>query len=194
MTVTGSGRADVLQQLTDLLDGPGGGDYLGEEVSVAVHLRQAGSLAEDDGAPAHVVAAALLHDVGHLRAEDGGEGHSGTTLMGGTDTHHGDSGADWLAQWFGPEVTDLVRLHVGAKRYLCAVEPGYTESLSTASRYTLDLQGGPMTAAEVDAFRAGGRAPDAIRVRRYDDLAKDPRRPTPELAHFESLLRSLLTG
>lgn len=192
--MTGPRPADAVQELRELLDGPGGEDYLGEDVSVAVHLRQAGSLAEDDGAPPHVVAAALLHDVGHLRAEGGGEGHSGTTLMGGTDTHHGDSGADWLAQWFGPEVTDLVRLHVGAKRYLCAVEPGYTESLSPASRYTLDLQGGPMTGPEVDAFRAGGRAPEAVRVRRYDDLAKDPGRPTPELAHFEPLLRSLLTG
>ncbi len=189
-----AGTTDALQVLRELFDGPGGADYLGEDVTVAVHMRQAGSRAEDDGAPAPVVAAALLHDVGHLRAEDGGDGHSGTTLMGGTDTHHGDSGAAWLARWFGPDVTELVRMHVEAKRYLCAVEPGYTESLSPASLYTLDLQGGPMAGPEVAAFRAGGRADDAVRVRRYDDLAKDPARPTPEFVHFEPLLRGLLTA
>lgn len=182
----------ALRELRELFEGPGGADYLGEAVSVAVHMLQAGALAEDDGAPPHVVAAALLHDVGHLRAEDGGDGHSGTTLMAGADTRHGDSGADWLAGWFDPEVTDLVRLHVHAKRYLCAVEPGYTESLSPASRYTLGLQGGPMDPAEIAAFRSSGRAPDAVRVRRFDDLAKDPDRQTPGFTHFEPLLGSLL--
>ena len=155
-------------------------------------MRQAGALAEEDGAPPHVIAGALLHDVGHLRAEDGGEGHSGTQLMAGTDTHHGDSGAAWLSRWFGPDVTELIRLHVQAKRYLCAVEPGYAQALSPASIYTLALQGGPMEESEVAAFEEGGRAHDAVRVRRYDDLAKDPERPTPQFAHFETLLQGLL--
>jgi gamma-butyrobetaine dioxygenase len=185
-------RPDPLVVLADLFAGAGAADYLGEAVTVAVHMRQAGALAEDEGARGPIVAAALLHDVGHLRGEDGGEGHSGTTLMAGTDTHHGDSGASWLAQWFGPEVTELVRLHVEAKRYLCTVEPGYTDSLSPASLYTLGLQGGPMDDDEVAAFTEGGWADDAVRVRRYDDLAKDPDRPTPEFSHFEPLLRTLL--
>jgi len=183
---------DFLDVLEDLFNGAGGADYLGEAVTVGVHMRQAGALAENDGAAAHLVAAALLHDVGHLRDEDGGAGHSGTTLMAGRDTHHGDSGAGWLAQWFGLEVTELVRLHVEAKRYLCAVDPGYAATLSPASVYTLGLQGGPMNADEVVAFEKGGWADDAVQVRRYDDLAKDPDRPTPEFAHFEPLLRGLL--
>src|SRR5690349_24326992 len=123
-------------------------------------MRQAGALAEAAGAPAPLVAAALLHDVGHLRSE--------------TDARHGTGGARWLAQWFGPEVTEPVRLHVAAKRYLCAVEPGYAETLSPASVYTLGVQGGPMRGAELAEFAAGPYADDACRLRRWDDAAKDP--------------------
>ena len=101
-------------------------DYLGEPVSVAVHMRQAGALAQAAGAPAEQVAAALLHDVGHIC----GGTVSGRELMAGSDNRHGEAGADWLAQWFGPEVTEPVRLHVAAKRYLCTVEPGYFGKLS----------------------------------------------------------------
>lgn len=191
-TTSADAVSDPLQLLADLFSGAGAADYLGEAVTVSVHMRQAGALAEDDGAVPHLVAAALLHDVGHLRDVDGGEGHSGSALMAGTDTHHGDSGAGWLAQWFGPEVTELVRLHVAAKRYLCAVDPGYSATLSPASVYTLGLQGGPMDPGEVAAFEKGGRAGEAVQVRRYDDLAKDPGRATPEFTHFRPLLRMLL--
>lgn len=194
MNGPGGGPSDPIRELADLFSGAGAADYLGEAVTVSVHMRQAGALAEDAGAPADVVAAALLHDVGHLRDSAGDATNSGQTLMGGTDNHHGDSGASWLAQWFGPEVTELVRLHVEAKRYLCAVDPGYAASLSPASAYTLGLQGGPMRPEEVADFAHGGRADAAVQVRRYDDQAKDPERATPEFAHFEPLLRTLLRG
>jgi gamma-butyrobetaine dioxygenase len=92
----------VIDQLEALFAGPGAGEYLGEEVTMGVHMRQAGALAEAAGAAPALVAAALLHDVGHLRGE--------------TDARHGQAGADWLAQWFGPDVTEPVRLHVAAKR------------------------------------------------------------------------------
>jgi len=170
-----------------LFAGEGAQDYLGEEVSVAVHMRQAGTLAEAAGAPATQVAAALLHDVGHIC----GRTVSGRELMEGTDNRHGEAGAAWLAQWFGEEVTEPVRLHVAAKRYLCAVEPGYYSKLSAASVYTLSVQGGPMNPAEAAAFEALPHAQAAVAVRRWDEEAKDPAAETPEVEHFRALLTRL---
>ena len=112
--------ADPVRVIADLFAAEGAGEYLGEPVTQAQHMLQAAALAEGAGAPPELVVAALLHDVGHFRGAV-----SGQQLMSGTDNRHGDQGADWLAQWFGPGVTEPVRLHVAAKRYLCAVEPGY---------------------------------------------------------------------
>ena len=117
--------------LAELFAGPGAGEYLGEPVTIGAHMRQAGALAAAAGAAPALVAAALLHDVGHLRGE--------------TDTRHGEAGARWLSRWFGPAVTEPVRLHVAAKRYLCAAQPGYAGLLSAESVRTLARQGGPMT-------------------------------------------------
>ena len=164
--------------IAELFAGPGARDYLGEAVTIGEHMRQAGALAEAAGAPPPLVAAALLHDVGHLRHE--------------TDARHGPAGAQWLGQWFGPAVTEPVRLHVAAKRYLCAAEPGYLALLSPASVYTLSLQGGPMTAAEAAAFAAGRYAADAVAVRRWDDAAKDPAADVPGFAAYRPLLQGLL--
>jgi predicted HD phosphohydrolase len=133
-----------IEAIAGLFAGAGARDYLGEAVTIGVHMRQAGALAEAAGAPGALVAAALLHDVGHLRSE--------------TDSKHGDAGARWLSQWFGEAVTEPVRLHVAAKRYLCATEPGYFERLSAESVRTLALQGGPMTPAQAAAFGAAVRA------------------------------------
>jgi gamma-butyrobetaine dioxygenase len=179
--------ADVIGEL---FSGVGARDYLGEEVTVAVHMLQAGALAEAAGAPAAQVAAALLHDVGHMC----GSGPSGRELMGGTDNRHGETGAAWLSQWFPAAVTEPVRLHVAAKRYLCAVEPGYDGRLSAASVYTLSLQGGPMDAAEAAAFEAGRHAEAAVAVRRWDEAAKDPAVTAPAFDHFRPLLAVLLRG
>ena len=140
-----------IEAIAELFAGPGARDYLGEAVTIGVHMRQAGALAEAAGAPAPLVAAALLHDVG-------------APARGETDARHGDEGARWLSQWFGEAVTEPVRLHVAAKRYLCATEPGYFGLLSPESVRTLALQGGPMTpgaggrvrGAAVRAGRGGG--------------------------------------
>ncbi|HEY0719569.1 MAG TPA: hypothetical protein VGD68_18280 [Streptosporangiaceae bacterium] len=177
-----------MRVIGELFAGQGAQDYLGEEVSVAVHMRQAGALAEAAGAPPEQVAAALLHDVGHIC----GGTVSGRDLMAGTDNQHGTAGASWLARWFGEEVTEPVRLHVAAKRYLCAVEPGYLQKLSAASVYTLSVQGGPMNAAEAAAFEAGPHARAAVAVRRWDEEAKDPAADTPGFGHFEPLLTGLI--
>ena len=181
--------------IAELFASEGAADYLGEPVTVAAHLLQAGALAQDSGAPAALVAAALLHDVGHLRGADAHTGDielSGRELMAGTDNNHGERGAVWLAQWFPPSVSEPVRLHVAAKRYLCATEPSYFGQLSEASVYTLSVQGGPMTDAEARDFEREPHAADAIGVRRWDDQAKDPSADVPAFDHYRPLLASLL--
>lgn len=176
-----------LDELEALFEGEGAREYLGEEVTMAQHMLQAGAQAQAAGAPDHLVAAALLHDLGHFH----GPLH-GTDLMEGHDNRHGHTGADRLTGSFGPGVTEPVRLHVAAKRYLCAVEPDYRAALSEASVYTLGVQGGPMSEDEVAAFEASPHARDAVAVRRWDDLAKDAAAPTPDFGHFRPLLRTLL--
>ena len=168
----------AVEEIGALFAGPGARDYLGEPVTIGTHMLQAAALAEAAGADPSQVAAALLHDIGHLRNE--------------TDSRHGSAGAEWLSQWFGEEVTEPVRLHVSAKRYLCAAEPGYFELLSDESVRTLEHQGGPMTAAEAAAFEALPFAKTAVAVRRWDDEAKDPAVTPPGFSHFEPLLRGLV--
>jgi phosphonate degradation associated HDIG domain protein len=187
--------------IAELFASAGAADYLGEPVTVAAHLLQAGAMAEAAGAPPSLVAAALLHDVGHLRGADvladgiaGGAVLSGRELMTGTDNNHGERGAQWLAQWFPESVTEPVRLHVAAKRYLCTAEPSYFALLSEASVYTLAVQGGPMTEAEAAEFERSPHAADAIAVRRWDDQAKDPSADVPDVAWYRPLLTSLLTA
>lgn len=182
-------------RLAELFTSRGAADYLGEPVTVAQHLLQAGALAAAAGASPALVAAALLHDTGHLRGADPRADEaepSGRELMAGTDNDHGERGAAWLARWFPPSVTEPVRLHVAAKRYLCATEPGYFGLLSAASVYTLSLQGGPMAGDEAAAFAALPYAADAVAVRRWDEAAKDPAANVPEFESYRPLLGSLL--
>jgi gamma-butyrobetaine dioxygenase len=179
--------ADPIGVIADLFASEGAREYLGEPVTQASHMLQAAALAQQCGAPPALVAAALLHDVGHFTSAV-----SGHDLMRGTDNRHSDAGAAWLAQWFGEEVTEPVRLHVAAKRYLCAVEPGYLSALSPASVYTLGVQGGPMSAAERAEFEADPQAGAALRLRRWDDEAKDPAGRPPAFGYYKSLLRRLL--
>ena len=167
----------AVETIRDLFAGAEARDHLGEPVPIGEHMLQAGALAEAAGAEDPLVAAALLHDIGHLLGED--------------EDRHGESGARWLSQWFGAAVTEPVRLHVPAKRYLCAVDAGYFVLLSAESVRTLSLQGGPMTAAEVTAFESLPHARDAVAVRRWDDQAKDPAVSPPRFAHFAPLLEAL---
>jgi len=178
---------DPVERIAELFASEGAAEYLGEPVTQAAHMLQAAQLAEREGAGDALIAAALLHDVGHFTSAV-----SGQQLMEGTDNRHSHSGADWLARWFGPEVTEPVRLHVAAKRYLCAVEPGYAGTLSPASVYTLGVQGGPMHGAELDEFAAGPYAQAACRLRRWDDAAKDPDAAVPPFDHFRARLAGLV--
>jgi gamma-butyrobetaine dioxygenase len=197
---------DPVRMLADLFAGQGADEYLGEPVTQAAHMLQTAALADAAGASGALVAAALLHDVGYFcgadqRADVGGADQrgrftgpvSGHDPMSGTNNRHSNVGADWLATWFPPAVTEPVRLHVAAKRFLCITEPGYIDRLSSASQYTLSVQGGPMSASEVCAFALLPHARDAVALRRWDDAAKDPRATVAPFAHYETLLRSVLS-
>jgi gamma-butyrobetaine dioxygenase len=176
-----------VEEIAALFACEGWREYLGEAVTQAEHMLQAGALAAAAEVEDPLVAAALLHDVGHFKGE-----LSGRDLMGGTDNRHEESGAEFLARWFGPEVSEPVRLHVAAKRYLCHVEPDYLVALSPASRYSLGLQGGPMQSAEARAFERHPHWRQAVALRRFDDLAKDPATTTPPFEQFVPLLERLV--
>jgi gamma-butyrobetaine dioxygenase len=178
---------DPVQVLADLFAFEGGREYFGEPVTQSVHMLQAAANARRASAPPPLIAACLLHDIGHfLGPVSGGE------LMTGMDNHHSQVGADWLAEWFPAAVSEPVRLHVAAKRYLCAVEPQYRAGLSEASRFTLAVQGGPMKSAELAWFEAQAYAQDAIRLRRWDEAAKDPSAIPEPFDFYRPLLNRLL--
>jgi gamma-butyrobetaine dioxygenase len=175
----------IVDQIYRLFAERGDAAYLGEAVSQTAHALQTARLAEAAGAADPLVVAALLHDVGHL-LHDLPE----TAAPQGTDARHEDGGAAWLATHFGPAVTDPIRLHVAAKRYLCAVDPDYREQLSPASVRSLQLQGGPFAPAEVEAFRREPFHEDAVRLRRWDDQAKVPGLAVPGLKHYRARLEA----
>ena len=162
-----------------------GGDPYDEVVSQLAHALQSAALAERAGAPDSLVAAALLHDVGHLLDLDRGPAGSG---RGEADLRHEDTGASWLRPLFPPEVTAPIALHVRAKRYLCAVDPGYRDGLSEGSVRSLTVQGGPMDADEIRRFEDLPTSSEAVLLRRWDDAAKVPGAPTPTLAEYRPLL------
>ena len=145
----------------------GGGATYGEAVTQMDHALQTAHHARSGGETDAVVAAALLHDIGHLLQKQGED-----AADRGVNTMHERIGAAWLAQGFGLEVTEPIRLHVEAKRYLTTCEPGYAEALSGASRQSLALQGGPMSEAEADAFETLSAFDAAVSLRRYDELGK----------------------
>ena len=161
-------------------------EYAGEAVSQLQHGLQAAALAEKEGAGPELITAALLHDIAHLFDDD-----PAAAAAAGLDTKHENKGAAWLAQWFGPEVTEPVRLHVDAKRWLCAEHADYWEGLSDASKLSLKLQGGPFDKAEADAWIATPYAREGVRLRHWDDEAKDPEAVTPPLAHYLDIAERL---
>jgi predicted HD phosphohydrolase len=170
---------DVIDQLLSIYEGRAHRQYGLSSLSQRAHALQAACLARTQRLPQNLVVACLLHDIGHM-VHGLGE-HPAAECI---DDRHEQIGADWLASYFGPQVTEPVRLHVEAKRYLCAVESGYLLKLSQDSIQSLVLQGGAMSDTEVAAFRATRGWEDAVVVRRIDDLAKDPDRHPPDFADF----------
>lgn len=181
-------RDRLLFQITDLFARRGREMYAGEPVTQTEHALQTAWQAEDNGARPALVAAALLHDVGHLlhdlRDDCADEG---------IDDRHEALGAEWLARHFGPDVVEPVRLHVAAKRYRCAVDPDYQQRLSDASRLSLTLQGGPFNESQARHFEDHPYFQDAVRLRLWDEAAKIPDLETPPLEHFLEVVNKAIT-
>ncbi len=169
----------IVVEIQALLEGRAEGRYGLSFINQQQHALQAAWLAEKDGLGDAMIAASLLHDIGHLVHNLGDN-----PAEHGVDDKHEELGQVWLQSWFGPEVTEPVRLHVAAKRYLCATEADYFAKLSPDSVLSLSLQGGPMSADEVAAFRALPQAEDAVRLRRFDEGAKVTGLATPPVQHF----------
>jgi gamma-butyrobetaine dioxygenase len=166
-----------------------GGDaaYFGESVSQSEHALQTAHLADKANVADSLVVAALLHDIGHLL-----HGLPETIAKQGIDGRHEEGGAEWLARYFGTAVVEPIRLHVAAKRYLCAVDSTYLRQLSPASVQSLALQGGPFTGADVRRFENRPYYADAVALRRWDDQAKVPGLDVPELEHYRQRIEDVL--
>ena len=176
---------DPVDFVIKLFKAKGDAAYIGEPVSQTEHALQAAWSAEQAGANSALIAAAFLHDVGHLLhdlPED--------CAHHGIDDAHEVRGARWLERHFRPEVTEPVRLHVPAKRFLCSTDPEYMKQLSEASVLSLKLQGGPYTQEEVAKFRQNPFAEAAVTLRRYDEEAKIKDLVTPDLEHFRPYLEA----
>lgn len=161
--------------------------YGEEPVNQLQHALQCAYLAEQEGATSSLIVACLLHDIGHL-VEGGDVG----LAWRGIDARHEERGARFLSRWFGESVTLPVRLHVDAKRYLCATEANYFASLSAGSVRSLDVQGGMFAPEEIEVFLNHPYAQEGIALRRWDERAKMPLAKTPPLQHFESYMQQHL--
>jgi phosphonate degradation associated HDIG domain protein len=177
---------NLTEQLWAIYSSRGAGAYFGEVVTTLEHSLQAAHFARESGASDALILGALLHDIGHLIDSaplDFADWQS--------DARHEVRGSHWLAQRFGPEVSEPVRLHVPAKRYLCATDPSFLAQLSPASVRTLALQGGAMSGAEIAAFCIEPFHRDAIQLRHFDDRGKVPGLRTPDFAHYRGLIEAL---
>ncbi|HEV7613422.1 MAG TPA: HD domain-containing protein [Steroidobacteraceae bacterium] len=179
---------NVTEEILSLFQKRGSDAYFGESVSMTEHALQAAYFAKIAAAPPALVIAALLHDVGHL-IEDVPSDIADWTA----DAHHEQIGGRWLAERFGAEVSEPVRLHVPAKRYLLATDARYFARLSPASVITLKLQGGPMAPNEVARFETERFYKDAVRVRQWDDQGKVGGLKTPGLGDYRVLIESLVS-
>ena len=179
--------AEILQRIENMFRENGSDLYGGEAVTQTEHALQSAALAEQEGASDKLIAAALMHDIGHLLDAEFEE-----ALAEGRDLFHEEMGEKFLEQWFDEAVTQPVKLHVAAKRYLCAVDPEYFSKLSPASVHTLELQGGPMNRTEIAEFEANAYHRDAVRLRIWDDKAKIENHQTPDVSHFMSYVAKSL--
>lgn len=164
-----------------------GHEGYGEGVTQLEHALQCATFAERDHAPESLIVATLLHDIGHMLHDLPDD-----IADQGIDTVHESLGSAWLSRHFGPEVSEPVRLHVAAKRYLSGSEPSYMDVLSEASKLSLRLQGGPMSAEEQRRFAAERFARQAVDLRRWDDEGKIVGLKTPDLGHFEPMIARCL--
>jgi len=180
-------RGNIIDLIVDIFDRRGADSYLGETVTMSEHMLQAALLAEEAGAGDDMIAAALLHDIGHYTNE-----FPENALERGIDNRHDEAGAAILAPFFPDIVTSCVRYHVEAKRYLCATDPTYFGQLTPASVQTLDLQGGPMDKKEIEEFRRIPYLDAIIQVRKWDEGGKVAGKSTPPIAHYTPVLQRVV--
>src|SRR5450432_1838973 len=168
-----------------LFDAKGARMYSGEPVTQLEHALQTAALAESYGPDAALITAALLHDLGHLLNDQGD-----TPTQRGIDDVHQYFALPFLRALFTDDVLEPIRLHVDAKRYLCATRPGYHDALSADSKRSLFLQGGVYAAAEASEFAARRGATRAVELRLWDDAAKIAGMQTPPLAHYVPIMEA----
>ena len=180
---------NIVAFIAEIFARRGAEEYIGEPVTISEHMLQAAEFAAKSGASEDVIAAALLHDIGHFTSE-----FPANAADDNVDNVHEEAGARILKQFFPPLVHDCVRYHVAAKRYLCATDPSYFAKLSEASVHSLNLQGGQMSDAEVAEFRANPHADAIVQVRIWDDMGKDPDHSAPKFDHYVPLLQRVVAA
>lgn len=180
----------VVDEVMSLLKDTGGEQYFGEAVTKLQHAEQCAWHARQSGADEEMILASLLHDIGHvletsetIRSEQFGV------------VNHDEIGEKWLLErGFSERLARLVGSHVDAKRYLTATNSAYMRRLSPASQETLRLQGGPMDPAAAEAFSHEPGLNDMLRLRAWDEMAKDPQGKCPPLESYREMLVRHLTG
>lgn len=186
-SVTDLNATNIVDFIGSIFEKRGDEEYLGEPVTMGQHMLQGATMAEKSREPDEIIIGTLLHDIGHFTSE------FGTFSMEDTeDRYHEDAGAAVLEQFFPKIITDCCRHHVAAKRYLCATDPGYFQKLSTASIHSLNLQGGPMSEAELKDFEKNPNLKKILKVRLYDDAGKIPDMITPSFWHFAPLVQKMV--
>ena len=182
---------DIVNEIFSLYDRFGDEDYIGEPVSQLEHMSQAATLAAEEGYDGEVILAAFFHDIGHLCADAGEVG----SMDGMGNVDHEKLGADYLLkQGFSERIASLVQGHVIAKRYLTFKYPEYYNKLSAASKATLEFQGGVMNSAEAAEFELNPDAELIIRLRHWDDLAKQINVPVTNLTYLKEIALKHLTA
>lgn len=186
-SVTDLNATNIVDFIGSIFEKRGDEEYLGEPVTMGQHMLQGATMAEQSREPDEIIIGTLLHDIGHFTSE------FGTFSMEDTeDRYHEDAGAAVLEQFFPKVITDCCRHHVAAKRYLCATDPEYFQKLSTASIHSLNLQGGPMSEAELKDFEKNPNLKKILKVRLYDDAGKIPDMITPSFWHFAPLVQKMV--
>ncbi|MFL2815305.1 MAG: HD domain-containing protein [Candidatus Puniceispirillales bacterium] len=180
-------KENIIPFIKDIFDRRGSEEYLGENVTIAEHMLQAATLAEKKGYSETIIVAALLHDIGHFTSEFGS-----FEMNDKIDRFHEDAGAKILEKFFPTLVTDCVKFHVAAKRYLCATDASYYNKLSNASIHSLKLQGGLMSDEEVSKFQKNKNLNDIIKVRYLDDEGKIQNMETPDFDYFIPIIKKVL--